>query len=88
MREVVAAEVNKFTPSKAQEHSRGTMTFQGESPQLLEQSRVDFEEQLALIPEEQKESVRKAEEHCPEQLDDKFKLLFLRSETFNAKVRT
>lgn len=55
-----------------------------ETPELIEKALADFEVELEKIDD--KPEVLDANERCPEQLDDKFKLLFIRCEAFNAKV--
>lgn len=58
-----------------------------ETEDLIKMSMLAFEEELAKIPEAEKEGWNQAQEKCnPELIDDHHKLMFLRSECFNAKV--
>ena len=59
-----------------------------ETPELLATSLQKFETTLATFDLGTKENLIKAQSKCPPQLlNDKFKLLFLRCEVFNVKVR-
>lgn len=45
-----------------------------------------FEQEVEKLPIEVTASLKKAQQACPDQLTDDFKLMFLRSEVFNADV--
>lgn len=57
-----------------------------ESDALIVEKLQEFAEEVKKLPEETKQSLLQAEEKCPELVTDKFKLIFLRSEVFNADV--
>eukprot|EP00527_Entomoneis_sp_CCMP2396_P009276 CAMPEP_0198138336 /NCGR_PEP_ID=MMETSP1443-20131203/1737_1 /TAXON_ID=186043 /ORGANISM="Entomoneis sp., Strain CCMP2396" /LENGTH=288 /DNA_ID=CAMNT_0043800059 /DNA_START=108 /DNA_END=974 /DNA_ORIENTATION=- len=57
-----------------------------ETPELLAKKRVEFEEELKTLPTKERKSFEQAQEKCPELLTDDFKLMFLRSEVFNADL--
>lgn len=48
----------------------------------------EFHREIKKLPEDTKKWLMEAEERCPELVTDDFKLIFLRSEVFNADVRT
>jgi hypothetical protein len=58
-----------------------------ETPELVAEARKQFELEVLKLPEEKLRSLKQAQEKCPELLTDDFKLMFLRSEVFNADVR-
>ena len=57
-----------------------------ESPDLISAKLEEFEREIKKLPEEKKVWLLEAEEKCPDLVTDKFKLIFLRSEVFNADV--
>ena len=57
-----------------------------ETPQLVADCLRKFDEELVNLPSKDLKSVELAQENCPELLTDDFKLVFLRSEVFNADV--
>jgi CRAL/TRIO domain len=58
-----------------------------ESPELLERKQQEFQFELDTIPDNVKKNVLLAQEKCPQlATDDTFKLMFLRTELFNAKL--
>ena len=57
-----------------------------ETPDLIAQKRLEMEEELGKLSAKQLESLKQAEEKCPELLTDEFKLMFLRCEVFHADV--
>jgi hypothetical protein len=57
-----------------------------ETPELIARKRVEFEDELKRVPDQEKISLMQAEEKCPELLTDDFKLMFLRCEVFQAKL--
>jgi hypothetical protein len=59
-----------------------------ETPDLLERKQKEFQVELDKIPDKEKKSVILALEKSPELLNEKFKLMFLRTEVFDANVRT
>lgn len=59
-----------------------------ETLELLELKQKEFQVELDKIPDKVKRNVILAQEKCPELLTEKFKLMFLRAEVFNADVRT
>ena len=58
-----------------------------ETDDMIAQKLELFEQELQKVPENAKKSLRQAEAKCPDQLTKDFKLMFLRSEVFNADVR-
>ena len=57
-----------------------------ETPQLVADSLRKFEVELLNLPPIDLQSVELAQKNCPELLTEDFKLVFLRSEVFNADV--
>jgi hypothetical protein len=58
-----------------------------ESPALIESKLGEFEDELENLPPGKVENVVAAEELCPELVTPAFKLMFLRCECFDSKVR-
>lgn len=59
-----------------------------ETEELLARKQVEFHEEIQKLPSKDRQGLIQAEEKCPELLTDKFKLMFLRAEVFNADVST
>lgn len=57
-----------------------------ETDEMIAEKLIEFEEEIKKLPEDSKQSLLQAEEKCPELVTEKFKLIFLRSEVFNADV--
>jgi hypothetical protein len=57
-----------------------------ESEMLIVVKLEDFEYEMELLDSVDKVAFIEAKRRCPELLTDKFKLMFLRCECFNAKV--
>ena len=57
-----------------------------ETPDMISSKLAEFEREIKKLPEDVKKSLLEAEEKCPDLVTDKFKLIFLRSEVFNADV--
>ena len=57
-----------------------------ETPELIASTQREFESELRSLPCSETFYVEEAEDRCPELLTNDFKLLFLRSERFCAKV--
>lgn len=57
-----------------------------ETDDMIVEKLQKFEEEVKKLPEESIQSLLQAEEKCPDLVTEKFKLIFLRSEVFNADV--
>ena len=57
-----------------------------ETDDMIAQKLRAFEEEVEKLPADTKKSIQQAQEKCPELLTKEFKLMFLRSEVFNADV--
>jgi hypothetical protein len=57
-----------------------------ESDELIARKLQEMETHTAALPEQATVGLRQAQEKCPAQLTQDFKLMFLRSEVFNADV--
>lgn len=57
-----------------------------ETQELLEQSLVAFDEEVACVDESEKKDLMDAERKCPELLDAAFKLQFLRTDLFDVRL--
>ena len=57
-----------------------------ETSDMISAKLEEFEREIKKLPEDTKASLLEAEEKCPDLVTDKFKLIFLRSEVFNADV--
>jgi hypothetical protein len=57
-----------------------------ESDALIALKLEELATHVAALPDEATGALREAQTKCPEQLSDDFKLMFLRSEVFNADV--
>lgn len=57
-----------------------------ETTDMISAKLEEFEREIKKLPEEKKQCLLEAEEKCPDLVTDKFKLIFLRSEVFNADV--
>jgi hypothetical protein len=58
-----------------------------ETPELIARKRNEFEEEIQKLPDAKKKSLLEAQKKCPHLVnDDDFKLMFLRSEVFNADL--
>ena len=58
-----------------------------ESDDLISEKLKDLEKEITLLADDKRAAYNQAKDKCPELLTDKFKLMFLRCEVFNAKVR-
>jgi hypothetical protein len=58
-----------------------------ETHELIQSKFEEFEAELLTLPTTQTASLGMAQEKCPELLDTDFKVMFLRCEVFNVKVR-
>ena len=58
-----------------------------ETPELIQRKLLELEAELQKIPAKDKLMLTMAQEKCPDQLTDAFKLQFLRCEVFRAEVR-
>lgn len=63
-------------------------THPEETPELIITKLKEFQDELGTLDADVTKSLRKAEEKCPDLLDDDFKLMFLRCEVFNVDVST
>jgi hypothetical protein len=59
-----------------------------ETPYLISQQLIAFQEEIERLPAETKVALQQAQSNCPELLTDEFHVMFLRSEVYNADVRT
>jgi hypothetical protein len=59
-----------------------------ETEEFIAQKRIDFFAEIEKLPESAKASLKEAQAKCPGLLTADFQLMFLRSEVFNAQVRT
>jgi hypothetical protein len=57
-----------------------------ETDDIITAKLKEFEREIKKLPETDKKWLMEAEERCPELVTDDFKLIFLRSEVFNADV--
>ena len=57
-----------------------------ETNEMIVEKLIEFEAEIKKLPEDVKKSLLEAEEKCPDIVVDGFKLVFLRSEVFNADV--
>jgi hypothetical protein len=57
-----------------------------ETDELIARKLGEMETHIAALPEQATGALREAQEKCPAQLTQDFKLMFLRSEVFNADV--
>lgn len=57
-----------------------------ESPSMIETGLSNLEKELSLISDEAKKALDRAIEKCPEVVNDRHKLMFLRCEVFNADL--
>ena len=57
-----------------------------ETPELIAAKLVQFDNHVATIPKKQRQALTQATLKCPDLLDEKFKLMFLRCEVFHEKV--
>lgn len=57
-----------------------------ETEEMITRKMKAFEEEVEKLPANAKKSIVQAQEKCPDQLTKEFKLMFLRSEVFNADV--
>ena len=57
-----------------------------ESDAMITRKLVDLESEIMKISKEKRAAYSLAKDRCPELLTDEFKLMFLRSEVFNADV--
>uniref|UniRef100_A0A7S3L0N6 CRAL-TRIO domain-containing protein n=1 Tax=Amphora coffeiformis TaxID=265554 RepID=A0A7S3L0N6_9STRA len=57
-----------------------------ETDEMIAQKLKQFEEELEKLPQDQKHGLQQAQEKCPAELTNEFKLMFLRSEVFNADL--
>lgn len=58
-----------------------------ESEDLIRTTLKELEQEIARIAGDKRVAYNQAVEKCPQLLTDEFKLMFLRCEVFNAKVR-
>ena len=57
-----------------------------ETPELIARKMVDFDKEVKKLKTADAKGIKEAQLKCPDLLTDKFKLMFLRSEVFNADV--
>lgn len=57
-----------------------------ETSDMISAKLEEFDREIKKLPEDTKASLLEAEEKCPDLVTDKFKLIFLRCEVFNADV--
>lgn len=57
-----------------------------ETKELILEKLEDFQAEINKLPDDVKKCLMEAEEKCPDLVTDDFKLIFLRSEVFNADV--
>lgn len=57
-----------------------------ETKEMIVEKLEEFEREIKKLPEDVKKSLLEAEEKCPDLVTEDFKLIFLRSEVFNADV--
>ena len=57
-----------------------------ETEEMITQKMITFDEEVEKLPAASKKSILQAQEKCPDLLTKDFKLMFLRSEVFNADV--
>lgn len=57
-----------------------------ETDEMITEKLQAFEAELEKLPEDSKKSMLEAQEKCPDQTTKEFKLMFLRSEVFNADL--
>lgn len=57
-----------------------------ETKELISKKLIEFENELGKIPSDKKEAADQANKNCPDIVNDEFKLMFLRSEVFNADL--
>ena len=57
-----------------------------ETDEMLAEKLHAFDAEVEKLPQGTKASILQAQENCPEQLTNDFKLMFLRSEVFNADL--
>uniref|UniRef100_A0A7R9WVG2 CRAL-TRIO domain-containing protein n=1 Tax=Craspedostauros australis TaxID=1486917 RepID=A0A7R9WVG2_9STRA len=57
-----------------------------ESPELIKRKLQEFHEFVKEMPQDETAGVHQAQDKCPDQLDDDFKLMFLRAEVFHVDL--